>query len=192
MADYTITGRFAEDAELSVYEPGDTPGADTAVATGTVVGGEVTFTGLGVGKSYIVYNDADATDNLHFATDAASSSVTADYEGVMTGDIDFQGQVGFSGVITDVPDDTITKAMIHDDAVGKDQLHVVFEDVTVALGQTTGTADVTAGAVVLSIFPVSNQDQLVDSVLISGTTLTVTLAAAATAANVFKVAVLEP
>jgi hypothetical protein len=62
--------------------------------------------------------------------------------------------------------------------------------VTVALGQTTGTATVPAGAVILGIYPAGNQDQLVDNVAISGTTLTVTLAAAATAANTLKVAIL--
>jgi hypothetical protein len=59
--------------------------------------------------------------------------------------------------------------------------------VTVALGDTTGTATVKRGSTILGIYPVSNQDQLVDSVAISGVTLTVTLAAAATADNVFSV-----
>lgn len=63
--------------------------------------------------------------------------------------------------------------------------------VTVSSGGTTGTATVVKGSTVISIFPVSNQDQLIDSVAISDTTLTVTLAAAATADNVFTVIVLE-
>ncbi|GES38691.1 hypothetical protein RAJCM14343_3956 [Rhodococcus aetherivorans] len=63
---------------------------------------------------------------------------------------------------------------------------------TVTAAGTSGTATVVAGSKILGIYPVSNQDQLVDSVAIADTTLTVTLAAAATADNVFKVVVLEP
>lgn len=66
-------------------------------------------------------------------------------------------------------------------------LALSFYDVTVALWETTGTATVVVWSKVLGIFPVSNQDQLIDSVLITDTTLTVTLTAAATADNVFKV-----
>lgn len=68
----------------------------------------------------------------------------------------------------------------------------VTKAVTVAPAATTGTATVVAGSRVLGIVPAGNQDQLVDNVAISGTTLTVTLAAAATAANQFNVTVLEP
>lgn len=69
---------------------------------------------------------------------------------------------------------------------------IVHEDVTVAAAATSGTATVVAGSKILGIYPVSNQDQHIDSVAIADTTLTVTLAAAATADNVFKVVVLEP
>lgn len=69
---------------------------------------------------------------------------------------------------------------------------ITLEDVTVTAGQASGTATVTAGATVLGIYPAGNQDQFVDNVAISGMTLTVTLAANATANNVFKVTVLEP
>lgn len=63
--------------------------------------------------------------------------------------------------------------------------------VTVAGAATAGTATVAAGATILGIYPAGNQDQLVDNVAISGTTLTVTLAAAATGINTFKVTILE-
>lgn len=69
---------------------------------------------------------------------------------------------------------------------------ITVKNVTVALGQTSGTATVTAGSTIIGIVPAGNQDQYVDNVAISGTTLTVTLAAAATAANQYKVSVLEP
>lgn len=71
------------------------------------------------------------------------------------------------------------------------QLNYDVVSVTVALGQTAGTGTVTAGAIIFGIYPAGNQDQLVDNVAISGTTLTVTLAAAATAANQFKVPVIN-
>ena len=63
--------------------------------------------------------------------------------------------------------------------------------VTVASTTTSGTATVTTGDTILGIYPSNNQDQFIHSVAISGTTLTVTLAAAATANNVFKVALLK-
>lgn len=63
--------------------------------------------------------------------------------------------------------------------------------VTVASAATTGTATVKAGARILGIVPAGNQDQFVDNVALIGTTLTVTLSAAATAINSFKVTVLE-
>ncbi|MFF6951820.1 hypothetical protein ACFZAD_24575 [Streptomyces iakyrus] len=84
-------------------------------------------------------------------------------------------------------DDT-EKARIAAAATGK----IVLEDVTVTAGNPSGTATVTAGSTVIGIYPAGNQDQFVDNVAIASTTLTVTLAANATANNVFKVAVLEP
>lgn len=69
---------------------------------------------------------------------------------------------------------------------------VVLKTVNVTAGQTSGTATVVTGSIIWAIYPAGNQDQLVDNVAISGTTLTVTLAAAATAQNNFRVTVLEP
>jgi len=63
--------------------------------------------------------------------------------------------------------------------------------VTVLAAATTGTATVTAGNTVVGYYPAGNQDQFVDNVAISGTTLTVTLGAAATANNLFKVVMLK-
>lgn len=59
--------------------------------------------------------------------------------------------------------------------------------VNVSASATTGTATVPAGSTPLALIPAGNQDQFVDNVVVSGTTVTVTLAAAATAQNVFKV-----
>jgi hypothetical protein len=51
---------------------------------------------------------------------------------------------------------------------------------------------VVAGSTILGIYSVGNQDQFVSNVAISSTTLTVTLKAAATAQNQFRVNILEP
>lgn len=91
------------------------------------------------------------------------------------------------GIPNTVEDNSITTAKIVNGAVTLAKTGITVSNVTVLAAETTGTVTVPTGSVVLSIVPVSNQDQLIDSVLVSGTTLTVTLAAAATADNVFKV-----
>lgn len=67
--------------------------------------------------------------------------------------------------------------------------------VTVSIGQTAGAsaADPTlVGATVVGFAGTSNQDQLIDSIAVEATgAITVTLAAAATANNVFDVAILK-
>lgn len=63
--------------------------------------------------------------------------------------------------------------------------------VPVNAAATTGTATVKACARILGIVPNGNQDQFVSNVGLVGTTLTVTLKAAATTANKFNVTVLE-
>jgi hypothetical protein len=78
--------------------------------------------------------------------------------------------------------------------VGTDFVKTVA--VTVTTGQTVGAsaADSTlVSGVILGYYPTSNQDQLVDSVALAATTgvVTITLAAAATASNVFAVTVLK-
>jgi hypothetical protein len=49
-------------------------------------------------------------------------------------------------------------------------------EVTVEAEENTGTAPVTAGSIILGCYPKSNQDQFVDSIAVSETTLTITLA----------------
>lgn len=75
-------------------------------------------------------------------------------------------------------------------AVGTNK--IVTRTVTVNAGAGSGTTTVIASSVILGIYPAGNQDQYVDNVAISTTTLTVTLAANATATNTYKVVVLEP
>jgi hypothetical protein len=78
--------------------------------------------------------------------------------------------------------------------VGTDFIKTVA--VTVTTGQTVGasSADSTlVNGVIVGYYPTSNQDQFVDSVALAATTgiVTVTLAAGATAGNVFAVTVLK-
>lgn len=62
--------------------------------------------------------------------------------------------------------------------------------VTVDAGETVGTATVLAGQTIVGFVPTA-QDQVIESIAISGTTLTVTMAAAATADNTFTVNVIK-
>lgn len=96
-------------------------------------------------------------------------------------------QDGKPDVANTVDDLAITTAKLAALAVTKAKLALVSTDVTVALWQTVGTATVATGSIVVGMYPKTNQDQLIDSVVIASTTLTVTLAAAATADNVFTV-----
>lgn len=64
--------------------------------------------------------------------------------------------------------------------------------VTIAAAATSGTATILAGSTILGAYSAGNQDQFVSNVALSGSTLTVTLKAAATAQNTIKVTYLEP
>lgn len=86
---------------------------------------------------------------------------------------------------------SVTTAKLAAAAVTKSKVSYEVIAVTVATGETVGTGTVVAGGQILWIYPVSNQDQFIDSVAIATTVLTVTLAAAATADNVFNVVVLK-
>lgn len=77
------------------------------------------------------------------------------------------------------------------EAVRQSELAYETADVTVSAAATSGTATVTNGSIILGYYPTGNQDQLVDNISVSGTTLTITLAAAATADNTFRVVLLK-
>lgn len=80
-----------------------------------------------------------------------------------------------------IPAGTITKTQVS------------YEEVTVnvAIGQTTGTGTATSGSVIIGYRPSGNVDQTIKSIAISGTTVTVTLSAGATAQNNFDVILLK-
>lgn len=91
-------------------------------------------------------------------------------------------------------DATITKTGAVTIGAGKvtaSKLSYEVVEVTVASSETEGTGTVTAGSIILGCYPKSNQDQFIDSIVVSDTTVTVTLAGTATADNVFNVVLLK-
>ena len=63
-------------------------------------------------------------------------------------------------------------------------------DIVIGIGDTTDTAEVRLGSTILGYIP-GAQDQMVESIALSGTTLTLTLAAGATAENTFTVQLIK-
>ena len=80
---------------------------------------------------------------------------------------------------------------IANDAIDKNKLDYEVVAVTVSSGASTGTGTATADGVIIGILPAGNQDQFVDNVELTDTTVTVTLAGKATADNVFNVVLLK-
>lgn len=76
-------------------------------------------------------------------------------------------------------------------AITKEKLAIEQVNVTVETGKKESTATIEEGAMVLGYIPVGNQDQFVDNISISGKILTVSLAAAATTDNTFRITVLN-
>jgi len=103
--------------------------------------------------------------------------------------------------ITNIPANSITTAMLQAlavttakiaaAAVTQSKLSYETASVTVSAGTASGTATVTSGSIILGFRPTGNQDQFIDNISVSGTTLTVTLAANATADNTFQVILLK-
>jgi hypothetical protein len=69
--------------------------------------------------------------------------------------------------------------------------NLVSTTVTVNAASSTATATIPTGATILGIYVAGNQDQTLKSTSLVGTTLTLTLAANATANNVFNVVYLK-
>ena len=88
-------------------------------------------------------------------------------------------------------DNVVSQTEMQDDAIGQAELDYEQVSVTVLATATTGTATVTSGAIIVGWRATGNQDQFIDNISISGTTLTVTLAAAATADNTFQITLLK-
>jgi hypothetical protein len=94
--------------------------------------------------------------------------------------------------VSSIAPNTITNEMMTNDSIKQAELDYEQVNVTVSAGNTTGTATVTSGSTVFGYRPTGNQDQFIDNISISATTLTVTLAAAATADNTFQITLLKP
>ena len=85
----------------------------------------------------------------------------------------------------------VDQAATGSDAVGQSELKEETATVTINAGSPSGTAVVTSGNIILGWYPNTNLDQIIDDISISGTTLTVTLAANATATTTIKVVMLK-
>ena len=153
---------------------------------------------IGISRRVSTYNIID--DAVTNAKMADNSIDSADY---VDGSIDnahlSDDSINSSQIIDDTIDSSdyaavsIDNEHLADDATNKSQLdyEVVAVTVTAGAGNTVGTGTCTAGSIVIGYYPTSNQDQLVDSVGVSSTTVTVTLNAAATLDNVFNVVLLK-
>lgn len=86
---------------------------------------------------------------------------------------------------------SVSKVKMQDDSVGDAELDTEEVSVTVSAGQTSGTGTCTSGSRIHGYYATGNQDQFVDSVAVAATTITITLGAAATADNTFKVVLVK-
>lgn len=152
---------------------------------------------LAEGSIYIG-NSSGITSELSVKTDGGiliGNGTTAAVK-TLSGDVtltkDGVTSIGAKKVVTaKIDDGAVTTTQLGTAAVTAPKLSYEVVEVTVAASQTTGTETVTAGSIILGYYPISNQDQFVDSIAVSETTLTITLAEAATADNKFKVVLLK-
>ena len=152
---------------------------------------------LAQGSIYIG-NSSGITSELSVKTDGGilvGNGTTAAVK-TLSGDVTMTNagltSIGAKKVVTaKINDGAVTSTQLGAAAVTASKLSYEVVEVKVLLGETTGTGTVTAGSVILGCYPKSNQDQFIDSVVVSETTVTVTLAAVATADNVFNVVLLK-
>ena len=109
------------------------------------------------------------------------------------GSADIKGRiVAISTIPTAAIDNNaVTNAKMADDAIKQAELDYEQASVTVSAGAASGTATVTSGSIIVGWRATGNQDQFIDNMAVSGTTLTVTLAGNATADNTFQVTLLK-
>lgn len=108
------------------------------------------------------------------------------------GSADIKGDIVPPSTVTvTIGSNSVNKAAMTDDSVGNVELDYETVAVTVSAGQTSGTGTATSGSVIIGWRPTGNIDQFVDNIAISGTTVTVTLGAAATVDNTFSVILLK-
>ena len=108
------------------------------------------------------------------------------------GSADIKGKIVAPSTVNSVlAANAVNNAAMADDAIKQAELDTEIVAVTVSAGASTGTATVTSGSLVIGWRATGNQDQFIDNISISGTTLTITLAANATADNTFSVILLK-
>jgi len=152
---------------------------------------------LAQGSIYIG-NSSGITSELSVKTDGGilvGNGTTAAVK-TLSGDVTMTNAgavtIGAKKVTTaKINDAAVTATQLGAAAVTASKLSYEVVEVTVTALETTGTGTVTAGSIILGCYPKSNQDQFIDSVVVSETTVTVTLASAATADNVFNVVLLK-
>ena len=95
-----------------------------------------------------------------------------------------------------IKDSTIPQAKLDATGITKSKLGIKVVSVTVAAAATTGSSAADpelVGGEILGYYPAGNQDQFVANIVLNADgSVTVTLAAAATADNTFNVVVLKP
>ena len=109
------------------------------------------------------------------------------------GSADIKGKIVAPSTVsaTTLAASSVNNAAMADDAIKQAELDTEIVAVTVSAGGATGTGTVTAGSLVIGWRATGNQDQFIDNIAVSGTTLTITLAANATADNTFSVILLK-
>ena len=104
------------------------------------------------------------------------------------GPTDIKGRIVAPSTVNSVlAANAVSQAALSDDIVGEAELKYESVSVTVLAAATSGTGTATSGSIIIGWRPAGNIDQQVDNIAISGTTVTVTLGAAATADNNFVV-----
>ncbi|MCK5235574.1 MAG: hypothetical protein KAR06_01200 [Deltaproteobacteria bacterium] len=165
------------------------------VYVGSAPGGmdnSIDLTNLGAGSL-----GTNAVGNTQLDDDAANSANIIDNT-VSTGDI-LNSTVG----TLDMANDAINSAKILDNSVGTgdilngtltaNDLNYTVNLVNVAASAASTTETVTSGAVILGYYPVANiTTEIVNSISISSTTLTLVLNTTATVENVYKVITIAP
>lgn len=86
---------------------------------------------------------------------------------------------------------SVAQSSMQDSSVGSAELKYELVSVTVSAGNPSGTGTATSGSVIIGWRPTGNIDAFVDNIAISGTTVTVTLGANATADNTFVVILIK-
>jgi hypothetical protein len=89
-------------------------------------------------------------------------------------------------------DGSVLSADIADLAIKKSKIDYEVVSVDIIPGADNGTATVTSGAEILGFYPTTNDGKVVNSISISGTTLTLTVGSTSTATSTFNVVLVKP